>query len=168
VKAYKFLKADGVGPFSGFLWPLPNGGPGPWVEAESVAPCRAGVHACRARDLPFWVGAELYEVELGGDVAAQELKLVAPRARLVRRIDAWAEGVRDEYSRFCIARANQLAAESRVPVDKWAPDEAAAAMGPALMGFIAARIAEESGGVEAYYAERARQVEWLVERLGLE
>ena len=40
-------------------------------------------------------------------------------------------------------------------------------MGPALMGFIAARIAEQSGGVEAYYAERKHQADWLAERLGL-
>ena len=39
--------------------------------------------------------------------------------------------------------------------------------GPALLGFVAARIAEEAGGVEAYHAERARQSEWLGARLGL-
>jgi hypothetical protein len=39
--------------------------------------------------------------------------------------------------------------------------------GPALLGFIAARIGEEISGAAAYHAERARQVEWLVERLGL-
>ena len=40
--------------------------------------------------------------------------------------------------------------------------------GPALLGFVAARIAEERSGPEAYHAERARQTDWLVERLGLE
>jgi hypothetical protein len=40
--------------------------------------------------------------------------------------------------------------------------------GPALLSFVAARIAEESSGPEAYHAERARQTEWLVEQLGLE
>ena len=39
--------------------------------------------------------------------------------------------------------------------------------GPALLGFIAARIAERRDGVAAYHAERARQVAWLAERLGL-
>jgi hypothetical protein len=36
--------------------------------------------------------------------------------------------------------------------------------GPALLGFVAARIAGEVFGTEAYHAERARQTEWLVER----
>jgi hypothetical protein len=45
--------------------------------------------------------------------------------------------------------------------------EPAAAGGPASIGFIAARIAEERGGLEAYRAERARQVDWLADRLRL-
>jgi hypothetical protein len=40
--------------------------------------------------------------------------------------------------------------------------------GPALLGFVAARIAEEiAGSPDAYHAERARQSAWLAERLGL-
>jgi hypothetical protein len=39
--------------------------------------------------------------------------------------------------------------------------------GPALLGFIAARIGEEISGKAAYHAERARQAEWLIDRLGL-
>ena len=49
--AYEFLADDGSGIFSRFDWPLPNGGPGGWVESE-VDPCRSGVHACRVVDLP--------------------------------------------------------------------------------------------------------------------
>jgi hypothetical protein len=40
--------------------------------------------------------------------------------------------------------------------------------GPALLGFVAARIAEERHGTEAYDDERGRQTAWLVERLGLQ
>jgi hypothetical protein len=36
-----------------------------------------------------------------------------------------------------------------------------------MLGFMAAVIAEQRGGVEAYRAERARQARWLAERLGL-
>ena len=39
--------------------------------------------------------------------------------------------------------------------------------GPALLGFVAASIAEEISGPDAYHAERARQTEWLVKRLAL-
>jgi hypothetical protein len=39
--------------------------------------------------------------------------------------------------------------------------------GPALIGFVAARISEELDGVEGYVRERALQAAWLVDRLGL-
>jgi hypothetical protein len=39
--------------------------------------------------------------------------------------------------------------------------------GPALLGFVAARIAEQMGGPDAYRAERRRQADWLADRLGL-
>jgi hypothetical protein len=36
------------------------------------------------------------------------------------------------------------------------------------MGYIAARMAESIGGIEAYIDERRRQSAWLAERLDLE
>jgi hypothetical protein len=90
--------------FSGFEWPLPNGGPGEWVDAK-VEPCRSGIHACRLSDLPLWVGRELYEVELDGEIAEQPMKVVASRGRLLRRIEAWDDDARDAYTRMCADRA---------------------------------------------------------------
>jgi hypothetical protein len=167
VKAYKFLTAEGHGVFSGFAWPLPNGVPGEWVEAE-VELCRAGVHACRPGDLSYWVAPALYEIELEGDSTEAGMKVVAPRGRLVRHIDAWDDESRKEYSQMCIARAGELAASAPDVVGPWAPRPAASVAGPALMGFIAARLAESIGGVQAYVDERARQSAWLTERLDLE
>jgi hypothetical protein len=167
VKAYKFLTADGHGVFSGFAWPLPNGSPGEWVAAE-VELCRSGVHACGRGDLSYWLAAALYEIELDGEVAEAEMKVIAPRGRLIRHIDAWNDRAREEYSQMCIARAGELAASAPEVVGPWAPPPAASAAGPALMGYIAARMAEAIGGVEAYVAERARQSAWLAERLDLE
>ena len=112
--AYKFLRGDGTGAFTRFPWPLPNGGPGAWVDAP-IEPCRSGIHACRASDLPHAV-AQAADPPL----------------------TAW---------------------ESVV--------EPSIAEGPALLGFIAARIAEQRDGLAAYHDERARQVAWLAERLGL-
>ena len=63
--AYKFLDA-GTAPFTGFRWPADE-----WVEVTTVAPCRGGVHACRVRDLPFWLGRDLWEIELAGDDATE-------------------------------------------------------------------------------------------------
>jgi hypothetical protein len=163
---YKFLQADGLGVFSGFRWPLPNGAPGAWVEAE-VDPCRSGVHAARVADLPYWLGPLLYEAELDGDIVEHVHKIVAARGRLVRRIDGWNDETRDAYSLMCVARAAELAASAPGKLGPWAPREEAIAAGPALMGYIASRIAEEIGGKQALDAERAHQAAWLADRLGL-
>jgi len=161
VTAYKFLAADGAGIFTRFQWPV-----GQWVEAE-IDPCRSGVHACRLSDLPYWLGPALYEIELDGEIVEQGLKVVAPRGRLTRRIDAWSDETREEYSQMCIARAAELVASSPLPLGSWAPPPAASGGGPALMGFIAARIAEQLGGLDAYMDERVRQADWLADRLAL-
>ena len=166
--AYKFLRRDGSGPFTRHPWPLPADGTfGAWVEAP-VVPCRSGIHACRLADLPLWLGRELYEVELDGEIVEERTKVVAPRARLLRRIDAWDDATRDAYTRDCADRAHTLVREAGAQLANWeAVVEPSTAEGPALLGFIAARIAEERDGIDAYHAERARQVAWLTTRLGL-
>lgn len=165
--AYKFLRPDGTSVFTGFAWPLPNGGPGDWVEA-GVDPCRSGIHACRVSDLPLWVGRLLYEIELDGEVIEERTKVVASRGRLLRQVEAWDEELRDAYTRMCANRAHELARGTTPTLEQWdAVIEPSIAEGPALLGFVAARIAEEIVGAEAYHAERARQTEWLAERLGL-
>jgi hypothetical protein len=166
VKAYKFLADDGMGVFSRFAWPMPNGGPGAWVEAE-VIPCLSGIHACRLIDLPYWVAPLLCEIELDGPFDQQAIKVVAPRGRLIRHIDGWNEETRVAYSDMCRTRARELAATAPGPLDAWAPSPESVA-GPALMGYMAARIAERLGGVEAYVEERMRQSAWLADRLGLD
>lgn len=165
--AYKFLRADGRGVFTGFSWPLPGGGPGEWVDA-AVDPCRSGVHACRPADLPLWAGRALYEVELDGEIVEQRMKVVASRGRLIRRVTAWDDELRDSYTRMCADRAHELALAGSPPLADWdAVVEPSIPEGPALLGFIAARIAEEMSGVEAYHEERARQAGWLAEHLGI-
>ena len=164
MRAYKFLTADGKGVLSGFAWPLPNGAPGDWVEAV-VELCRSGVHACRAGDLSYWLAPSLYEIELDGNVAEAGMKVVAPRGRLIRRVDGWNDETREAYSQMCIARAAEFAAAAPELVGPWAPPPAASTRGPALMGYIAARLAEATSGIDGYVAERARQSAWLAERL---
>lgn len=166
MRAYKFLTADGLGVFSHFSWPLPDGGPGPWVESE-VDPCRAGIHACRSVDLPYWVAPALYEIELDGRVVEQALKLVAPRGRLIRRIDAWNDGAREAYGQMCFARAHELADAAGGRLEGWAPPSEIALVESARLGFIAATIAEQLAGIDAHLDERRRQSNWLVEHLTL-
>jgi hypothetical protein len=153
--AYKFLRDDGSTVFSDFRWP-----DGEWVDA-AVDPCHSGIHACRPSDLPYWVGRTLHEIELDGEIVEERTKVIAARGRIVRRVTAWEDGVRDEYARMCADRVHELARELRA----W--DDAEPSDGPAVLGFMAAAIAEQHGGLEAYRAERARQAHWLAERLGL-
>ena len=101
--AYKFLRRDGCGIFSGFAWPAP----GEWVEAVAVE-CESGVHACRVGDLPYWVARSLWEVELDGEVLEGRTKVVASRGRLVRRIEAWDDEARDAYVDMCAVRPGDL------------------------------------------------------------
>jgi hypothetical protein len=108
-------------------------------------------------------------VELDGAIVDDRTKVIAERARLTRRIDGWGEGVRDRYTRMCADRAHQLARGASPPLEQWETViEPSVPEGPALLGFVAARIAEEIDGPEAYHAERARQTEWLVEQLRLD
>jgi hypothetical protein len=169
VKAYKFLRNGGVAPFTGTRWPRPqNGRPGQWIDAGRVETCRRGVHACTPDDLPFWFQDELWEIELDGEVQRVGHKLVARRGRLVRRVGGWNAGVARSFSLACAERAAATAA--RAPeVAAHAADAAATAEAgkAAVTGYIAARAAELAGGVEAYDAERAAQVGWLAERLGI-
>jgi hypothetical protein len=166
--AYKFLRRDGGSVFTGFRWPLPDVAPGAWVAA-SVDLCRSGIHACRPAGLPYWIGRSLYEIELAGDIVEDGTKLVASRGRLLRKVAAWTDVARGEYTRMCADRAHALAVGASPPLTEWdAVIEPSLPEGPALLGFVAARIAEERGGVAAYLEERDRQSAWLVERLGLQ
>lgn len=166
--AYKFLRNDGTSVFTSHRWSLPDGGrPGAWVDA-AVDPCRSGVHACRTADLPLWIGRALYEIQLEGEIAEERSKLVASRGRLLRRIDAWDAAARDAFTRACADRADDLARGASPALDEWgAHIERLLRFGPALVGFMAARMAQERDGVEGYRAERARQASWLAERLRL-
>jgi hypothetical protein len=168
VIGYKFLRADGTAPFSGYRWELPGGRPGAWVNA-TADPCRSGIHACRPAHLPYWTGQSLYEIELEGEIVESASKVVAVRGRLLRHIDAWEEEVRASYQRMCGERAHRLAASAAPTLADW--DElvdSLASQGPGPAGFAAARIAEEIDGPDGFRAERAAQAAWLSERLGLE
>ena len=167
--AHKCLGSDCTGRFSGFAWPLPSGGaPGAWVEAVPSR-CASGVHACRVADLPFWIDASLWRIELTGQVGTAERKLVAPRGRLVERIEAWDAVAMREFGSACLARVSPLADRSPELAPYVADVRTFAETGKAgVAGFVAARTAEMAGGVAGYDAEREAQARWLADRLGLE
>ncbi len=82
VRAYKFLDTAGRAPFTGVEWPV-----GDWLEADEAAPCRAGIHACRAGDVAYWITNSMWHVEIEGDVVDSVHKVVGRRGRLLAPVD---------------------------------------------------------------------------------
>jgi hypothetical protein len=106
--ALKFLREGGVGPFSYFQWPLPSAGePGAWVAAE---PGDRGIYACDAEHLVYWLAPELWIIELDGEVEVEGTKLVAPRGRLIRRVEAWTREKLAAFGQECALRTRDRAA----------------------------------------------------------
>ena len=166
--AHKFLGSDCTGRFSGFAWPLPaRGSPGAWVDAVP-SKCASGIHACRVQDLPFWIDATLWRVELSGPLVEAHCKIVAGRGRLLDQVEGWnAEAMRD-FGLACVERVAHLAGRSAELEANVKDTLTFAETGKAsVAGFVAARSAELAGGAEAYDAERAAQSSWLADRLGL-
>src|SRR6266542_2334566 len=163
VTLYKVLEPGAVAPFTRFAWPESG-----WVEAGAIEPCRSGIHACRVRDLPYWLGPELWEIELDGDVTEQERKVVAGRGRLIRRIPEWNAELLRAFTAAC--RAGTKLRVGSIPslsgfvgdIDRFGSEDR-----HGLAAFAAARAAELYGGPRAYERERARQAAWLADRLGL-
>jgi len=105
--AWKFLAPGQVAPFGGVRWPVPDrGAPAPWFR-----PPMGEVFACRVADLPWWLDAELWEVELEGPVSTLESQLVAPAGRLLRRVAAWDTSALHDYGAACARRARELAVQ---------------------------------------------------------
>jgi hypothetical protein len=111
-RVYKFLKHGRVSPFAGSTWePAEEGRPGAWEEVEgALAMCANGIHACRAEQLPYWLDEELWVVEVTGVALEDHRKLVARRARLVRRIEAWTPRMARRFAHACTLRARRHAA----------------------------------------------------------
>jgi hypothetical protein len=168
--AYKFTLPGARSPFTGFVWPV-----GEWVEADGeIALCRSGFHACRPDALPRWLNDELWLVELDEIEEERDGLLLARRARLLVRVDAWNEETARELARSCAAVIAQLAAEhphddllqrraQMIPEIADGPDPSAAALAMYTTAHAADEIAPGS-----YWVERRRQAEWLRERLQLD
>lgn len=110
MRAYKGLR-DGRSEFTGWQWPLPSPGqPGKWVRAEGpIALCVNGIHAASPEQLPHWLGTEIWQIELAGEVLREEAALVASQARLLRKLDAWDETMRRRFAEMCLRRAREIA-----------------------------------------------------------
>lgn len=194
--AYKFLRAGGEGPFTGFAWPLPSsdGTPGEWVSGDCMlGPCAPGVHACREGDLPIWLCDELWMAELAGPVTHARSKVVAPHGRLVQRVAGWNAATAAQLSDGCARRARQHAvavlraagfpADAVHDIPAGAGPRASAAVGyasdaaataaaggaAASVAYMAVRAAINATGSPAGgVRERRWQARWLRDRLSLD
>jgi hypothetical protein len=193
VIGYKFLAAGARAPFTRFQWPLPGG----WVRAPADR-ADLWIHACRRRDLPYWLDDELWRIELEEPVREARYQIASPRARLLSRVAAWDRAFGQAYARACALRVRELAVPHVPPAIRDAiaeeddlealaaaagragPDSRAAGyvadaavnarlIGPSTTSYIAAMLASSlGGGLAAFEAERAWQARWLAERLALE
>lgn len=172
MRAYKVL-SDGRSQFTGWLWPLPaDGRPGQWVSADGpIALCENGIHASTVDQLPQWLGSEIWEAELDGEVLRTEPALVAERARLVCLVQEWEEEAQRAFCQDCAARAGEIAA--RYPAGEAILSgsiEPCADRGmAAAVGYWTALLTGESatgrrGGPDydaAFARERTAQADWL-------
>lgn len=173
MRAWKFLAAGAVGPFTGFRWPRP-GAPGDgWVAAPAGAAEDRWIHACRIEDLPLWLGPELWEVELAGGMAPRRYQVAAPRGRLVRQVTAWDRAASAALAAACRERSRVLAArappgpEAAAIVNGYLSTTDRHAEHAPVSAFTTRLLAELVGGEEGREAERAWQARWIAERLAL-
>jgi len=159
VNAFKFLRPGRVAPFAGVVWPAP----GEWLESDF------GVHAVERDALATWIAEELWTVELEGTAPLGRGVLVARRARLIARVDAWNDETAREFARAAAAHAREGATGRAAEYAEAATADAEtvrADSSATTVGYIAAHAAEAKapGGFDA---ERRRQAAWLADRLGL-
>jgi hypothetical protein len=177
MRAYKVLR-EGRSEFTGWRWPLPDAErPGEWVRTDGpIGLCVNGIHAASPEQLPQWLGTEIWEIELGGEVLREEAALVASQARLVRKLHAWDESMRRRFAEMCLRRAQEIA--EGYPTGSGLVtkvEHTVSWAGAAPAGYFTAMLAGESAtGVHsgrdydtAFMGERTRQAQWLRHELQL-
>lgn len=177
MKAYKFLRAGRLSLITQVVWPEP--GASSWLEASEgpLVPCRNGLHACRPEDLAYWIGSELWEVELAGEIIDAPDAIVARRARLVRPIEVWSADAPKIFGRSCAARASAHVDACALPAGHLARQYAEQALAlqdtpySAAVSFAAALTFAYAGppgeATRAFRAERAAHGQLLAAAAGL-
>ena len=162
----KFLRPGRVGPYSRVVWPAP----GEWLESEAESElCKRGIHAVLPDVLSRWVAEELWFVELDGAELAASGILVAPRGRLVARVEEWNDETAREFARACAThvahvtegRAGEYAADANASAETAGADFTAT-----TVAYMAAHAAEAQSPGD-FEAERLWQSRWLADRLGI-
>ena len=91
----------------GFPWPLPHGKrPGKWLPPikGDLVTCGNGYHVCTIDQVLDWLGPQIWEVEVRGDVVDAGDKTVARSARIVAPTH-WDDRTARLFACDCVARA---------------------------------------------------------------
>ena len=170
---YKWLVRDAEGR------PIPIYGtgqyppPGEWTPdaVGTLEPCSNGWHVCSAAQVPYWCGAELWEVEVAGDVVRTDDKIVARRMRFVRQL-RWTTADMVAYAEASAAHAEEHARAARAASYARAARYSARYSACAASYARAARYSARDAARAASYArdasdeELAWQRKWIEARIG--
>lgn len=171
---FKFLQGGAKGPLTGFEWAA-----NVWVETrEPLAPCRSGAHLLRPHDLAHWMHEELWRAELDGEWIEGGDCIVARRARITERIDAWSGSDGERFAQACHARlgtrltlATDPGMREHLTNYQWAVNWHIERKNTAMAGYVSAlglaQLAKDETPQEAFRRERTWQSEWLVRELQL-
>jgi len=130
---YKFLTSEHKGEYSDYDYseylPKENES-GAWLPTvETLSICESGYHCFEPKDILSWINAELWEVEVGGDVLKGDKKLCAQQIRFIRKIEAWNEKTARLFACWCVRQIWHLLADERsknavIVAEKYANGEA--------------------------------------------
>jgi hypothetical protein len=102
---FKVLNPDGSPCWGGKCnWPLPNEGiAGEWVEVKNeLEETSHGLHLCRIRALPYWIGPAIFSVEYEGEIRNEGSDTPFVRkARLLSRFENWDHDTLRSYAEEC-------------------------------------------------------------------
>jgi hypothetical protein len=94
---YKVTTQDGTALLGKGRWRK-----GRWRSVRGpLVPCRNGLHLCRADQLVYWLGPVIWEAEVDGEIIDAGDKVVARRARVIRRLDSWNERTARRFAADC-------------------------------------------------------------------
>jgi len=112
MKYYKFIDENNRG-YNGFDYTdyLPRDGqpgkPLPTVEGK-IEPCECGYHACKPQFVSSWINAQLYEVELSGNLVDADDKTAASDMRFIRKVDKWDAKTQRLFAVWCAREGLKL------------------------------------------------------------
>jgi hypothetical protein len=138
MKYYKTLDENNKGPYSNFNFtkylPVKNEDgtwtPGKWLPKRKVLDmCAKGYHYTDTVHLIDWLDAQIFEVELAGEVLDSDNKSCCQSIRFVRKIETWDDKSARLFACWCVRQIWHLLEDERsknavIVAEKYANGEA--------------------------------------------